>query len=488
MRFLRDNFFASVRQLIGARAITIALQILSLPILARLLSIEDFAIASLGMAIPLFANTLSDAGFGRSLIRTPRYDDTEWSSVFWFLAALGVVLGLLVVLIAPFYARAMNHQELVSVVIVLAIIPTFQSLMSVHQASIERAFRFDVMSGVLAVAGIISVGAALGLAFLGFGYWALVIQQVLLVSVRLIGVFWLSNFRPKLVFRLSMLKPHVKFGTNTLLFSGVMTLQNQAPVIAFNQMFGTLAVSLWSMTERVARLPRLGLIGPLSQVAMVSMSRQWRDGAGAAEVGQSYISATRLFATLMFPGMLVLAWNGRPVFTFILSEPWGDIALIFGLAAPGFLIDMVTSFGARVFMVADRTDLRLRMAIERCILGLTVFFAALPFGLEAAILVRSSFAIMYLPRYWNYMNRCVPLSVRAEVSPLIIPAGTGLIFGALGPFITAPLSPSYAVQTFVVLCLCIFASALAAIFTWNSLKADVVWLRKSAQNPDDQLL
>lgn len=479
MRSLQDSFFTSVSQLMGARAVLMLIQFLSLPVLARLLTLEDFAIASLGMAIPLFASTFSDAGFGRSLVRVQTYDHAEWSSVFWFLVAVGASLALIVILAAPVYARIMNQPDLLPVVMVLALVPMLQAISSVHQASIERSFRFDVISGVLGVAGVVSVFIALGLALLGYGYWALVIQQVLLALIRMIGVFWLSSFRPAFVFKASSLKPHIRFGTNTLLFSGVMTIQNQAPVIAFNQMFGTVAVSLWSMAERVSRFPIVGVTGPLAQVAMVSMSRQWRDGVGAANVGRSYISATRLLASLMFPGILVLAFNGRPVFTWLLSEPWGDIALIFALAAPAFMIDMVSSLGARVFMVADRTDLRLRMAVERFVLGITIFLAALPFGVEIAILARSLFVVCYLPRYLSYMNRCVPLSIPSAVKPLVLPAAMGLLIGVLGRWVVPTFSESVTVQAFVVLGTCILASALCVLVSWPVLREDITWLRGS---------
>jgi O-antigen/teichoic acid export membrane protein len=465
----------------GARAILMILQFLSIPILARLLTVEDFAIVALGMTIPMFANAFSDAGFGRSLIRTPKYDETEWSSVFWFLVAVGVCLALLVILIAPLYARLTGRPELFSVIMVLALVPMIQSVMSVHQASIERSYRFDLISNITATAGILSVGAALGLAFLGFGYWALVIQQVLLATIRMLGVLWHSPFQAKTVFRASLLRPHLNFGRNTLLFSIIMTFQNQTPILAFNQVFGTLAVSLWSMSERISRLPRLGAVGPLAQVTMVSMSRQWRDGEGAADVGRTYVSGTRLLATLLFPALLVLAFNGRPAFTWLLSEPWGDVALIFGLAIPGLLVDMLSSLGARVFMVADRTDLRLRMSIERFALGIIFFLAALPLGLEIAVLARSLFAVAYLPRYWTYLNQCVPLTIRAEIGPLVLPTSIGLLAGALSAVFIAPLISSPGLETLVLLGQCIFAIALTSSLTWRALQRDIEWLRNSAK-------
>ena len=473
LKSAHGNFFASLGQLMGARALLVVLQLLSLPLLSRLLSIEDFAIVGLGMAVILFANTFSDAGLGRSLVRVQHYNPTEWDTVFWFLTALGLGLAGLVAIVAPFYAGAMDQPALLPVVIVLASVPFMQALTAVHQAAIERDYRFDVMSGVIGFAGLTGVCVAISLAMLGFGYWALVLQQVVLALVRLVGLLWLSPVRPQFRFQAPLLRPHLKFGVNTLMFSGVLTAQAQIPVLAFNQVFGTVAVSLWTMTERIFRFPQQALLGPLSQVTMVSMARQWRDGAGQEQVGTSYRAAIRLLMTLTFPGLVVLALNGRPIFVWLLSAPWGDVALIFALALPSLMIEMVTSVGARVFMVADRTDLRLRMAVERFLIGVPLFLAALPFGLTTAILVRSLFMVAYLPRYFSYLNRCVPLRTLDVMGPALVPLCIGTVVGG-GCWWLGDLHP-------LVLIACgVLASGCAAAISYRALLADIGWLRQSA--------
>ncbi len=488
LRFKRnpeDSFFASVIQLMGARAFTMTLQVLSLPILARLLTLEDFAIVALGMVVPLFANNFSDAGFGRSLIRAPRFDQNEWSSVFWFLFVLGLGLALIVVLIAPFYAQLVGKPEVVNVVLVLATVPLMQSMMSAHQASIERDYRFDLISAVVSVAGTASTAAAVVLAYLGYGYWAVVLQQVILAGLKMAGLIWFSSFQPSFYFKPSHLKPHLRFGTNTLLLSGVMTVQNQLPVVAFNQVFGSVATSLWAMTERIARLPRLGLMGPLSQVMMVSMSRQWQEGAGAAKVAQSYIAATRLFVTLILPGMVILAFNGRPVFTWLLSEQWGDVALMFGLASPGILAHLLSGLGARVFMVADKTDLRLKMAIERFALSTVVLLVGLPFGLEVAIAAQSICFLCYLPRYWRYVGLCVPLSISAMVRLLVLPAAVGVVLAGVAAFFVVPATASATLSTVWVLGLCGVGAAVVALATRRKIVSDLDFLRASSAKLSD---
>lgn len=473
------GFFASVSALIGARALLTLLQLASLPLLARLLDMHDFAIMALGMTIPLFANTLSDAGLGRSLVRRQDFDADEWSTVFWFLAVVGIALSVVVAAAAPVYAAIMDEPELIAVVTVLATVPFMQAVVSTHQAALERSFRFDQLSTVTVFAGILGVLAALFLALAGAGYWALVAQQCVTAALRAVGVAWLSGFRPNRSFHRALLMPHLHFGKNTLLFSGVMTLQSQIPILAFGRVLGSQAVSLWSMTERAARPARTGIAGPVAQVTLVSMSRQWRNGAGAAEVAALYLASTRLLATLLFPCFIVLALAGEEVFVWLLSEPWRPVAQIFALAVPALLIEAVASNGARVFMVADRTDLRLRMAVERFVLGLVVFLVALPFGLEAAVLARSAFTLVYLPRYWTYLGKCVPLDKWAAAGTMALPTFVGIAVGLSTQQLISASGMATTPAALLTLAAAAASVGLAALLALRPLRVDITRLKAS---------
>nr|WP_283254965.1 oligosaccharide flippase family protein [Marivita sp. GX14005] len=471
--------------MIGARALLAVLQFLSLPLLARLLDVRDFAIMALAMAIPLFANTFSDAGLGRSLVRRDHFDPAEWSTVFWFLAAVGTALGLLVIASAPVYSAVMGEPDLVAVVIVLASVPFLQALVSPHQAKLERDYRFHEISAISVASGVIALGVALAFALVGAGYWALVAQQVALAGARAAGFLWLSRFRPGLAFDWPLLKPHLNFGKNTLLFSGVMTAQSQVVILAFGQVFGTSAVALWSMAERASRLARTGLAGPVSQVTLVSMSRQWRQGDGAAEVADIYLASSRVLATVLVPAFVAVALSGDAIFVWFLSEPWRPVAWVFALAVPAFLVEALTSAGGRVFMVSDRTDLRLRMSVERFSLGLVVFLGAFPFGVGPAILARSVFAVLYLPRYWSYLRRCVPLDRMVAARLLVAPVMAGIGCGLVQRYGLNPLAGSSTFAAFSTLAMAVLAICAAGVFTRRELRSDIALLRRSAHRPGE---
>lgn len=474
-----NGFFGSLRSLMSARAILAMLQLVSLPILARQLELHDFAIMAMGMLIPLFANTLSDAGLGRSLVRKVDFNPVEWSSVFWFLVAVGLTLALAVIVAAPIYASFMHEPELVAVVCVLAAVPLLQALSAAHQSALERDFRFDLVSRITVLAGITGCLLAIALAWAGAGYWALVAQQVVTAGLRCLGFSALSQFRPKRAFDWELLKPHLHFGKNTLLFSTVMTMHTQAPVMAFGQIFGTAQVALWSMSERAARLARTGLTVPIAQVVLVSMSRQWRDGAGADDVARIYLSATRLIATLLFPSFIVIAIAGEATFVWLLSETWRPLALVFGLAVPTLLIEAIMSVGERLFMVADRNDLRPRVATERFLLGILALLVAMPFGFEAAVFARSLFAVAYLPRYWSFVGRCVPLDRRAAATQLAVPLLTGLVFGIAQRLWLDWAEPGLMIAALATLVVAGAAIGASGLLSWRGLGHDFTRLTRS---------
>ena len=97
----RRGFFVNVGSLVFARAFLAVSQILVLPILARHLTVEEFAVMALAMTVVIFAGVMSDAGLGRSLIRSPTFSQAEWSTVFWLLVGVGLLLALGIAAAAP---------------------------------------------------------------------------------------------------------------------------------------------------------------------------------------------------------------------------------------------------------------------------------------------------------------------------------------------------------------------------------------------------
>lgn len=419
------RFFASVGSLVSARVFLGLSQILVLPVLARQLTVEDFALMAMAMTVVIFSSVLSDAGLGRSLIRMPRDDPDEWSSVFWLLVAVGLGLGLAVLAIAPLWALFFGEPRLAWMLCALAVVPLAQALSAAPNAEVERREDYAGIARMQMTTTVVGLVVALGLAWVGAGVWALVGQQVALALARLAGIVGLSRFRPTLVFRRRLLDGHLRFARDAIAVSLVGALRAQAAVVAVGKLLGPAPLGVLAMSNRFARLPQFGLAGPASTVVYVRMSKAQADPERLASL---YLASTRLLALALFPPLAMLAVAGGPAFTLFLGQGWAPVAPVFALSITGLALEAVTMVClACLLRAVGRTDLQLRLSVEGAVLRVALVSAAALHGLEAVAAALTVWGLLYVPRGWLVARRVAPLSVRGCVGAL---AGPVLAAGA----------------------------------------------------------
>lgn len=422
----------------GGRVLSIFAQILILPIIARYLTAADFGAVALAMGIVVFAQLLSDCGLGKSLVRRSEFVAEEWDSVFWLLAGMGTLLGGTLFLTAPLWEALFEMPGLSQLVQALAVVPVMQSLSAVSSAALERDERFVWLGGLRIVAVLLSLAAAVGLAVAGAGVWCLIVQQLVLFATLALGAAATSPYRPRLRLDPARLTGHLRFARDTVGTSLVFTLQRQAPVMMLGYVLGAGPLGLFSMALRLLRLPELGVAGPASQVVFVRMARRSND---PVVIGTLYLAALRLLALVILPGMFCLAGFAPDLIPLLLTDRWGDVALVFALAAPAFALEASTSMAGMAFLAAGQTMLRLRMATERATLQIICTAVAVPFGINTVAVALSLFALAYTPRLWWYAGRAAPFARSEALAAIVWPA----LVGGLAWLVTAlVISPAVA--------------------------------------------
>lgn len=447
---MANQFLASVASLSGSRVFVVLSQILILPIVARYLEVSDFGDMALAMTVVIFAQLFSDAGFSRSLIRQPEYHPEEWSSVFWFLVAVGVTITALLVFIAPLWSWVFARPTLGPLVAALSVVPLLSALNAVPTAHLERTKRFPTIAVIRTVAAAVGFAVAVALAMRGAAAWALVTQQIAIAVVQCVGAAVLSRFRPLSPRIRVPLGDHLVFARNTLGVSLIFTAQRQLPMMMIGYALGAASLGFYAMGQRIFNLPTRGLAGPVAQVTFVGMSRVQHD---TVLIARMYIASMKLLALAIFPPMAVLAGVGETAFAMLLSEPWRPVATIFALAVTGVALDASTSAVGVAFQAVNRTELRLRMVSERAVLRLTLIAAALPFGLEAVAAAITISAVLYLPRMWTLFDRAVSLDKAAALTALAGPMVVGLLLWVVAGWIEAETS-GWATLLWAALLLC----------------------------------
>jgi len=418
---MAKTFLVNAGSLSASRIFLSLSQVLVLPVVARFLDPVAFGDMALAMSVVVFAQILSDAGMGRSLIRQPRYDPAEWNSVFWLLTGVGLALALVTLAMAPIWAHLFGRPQLLWLVSALAVLPLLNSLSAVSVARMEKDAQFPKLAIIRTVAGIVGLIVLLALTVAGAGVWALVMQQIALTATQAVWANVQSRFRPGLPRNLVPLGGHIRFASDNVGVSLVFTAQRQAPILLIGAFIGAGPLGVFSMAQRFLNLPRPALAGPVARVVFVSMTKVQDDGPKLAEI---YAASCLIISVATFPPMAVLAGSASSLFPLLLSDTWASAATIFALASPAIMLELAPSSVGVLLQALDRTRLRLRMAVERTILSSLALAVAVPFGLEAVALMLSVFALVYLPRYVGYAQRVAPISRRAVLQAMAIPAAT----------------------------------------------------------------
>lgn len=217
-------------------------------ILARLLSPEEFGIIGLAIVFISLSQIFIDLGFTDSLVQKDKVSQKAYSSVFYISIGLGLVLGGIIFFLAPFIG-SFFEKEVTTVLLWLSIIPIISSFGNVHNARFVKQMDFKT----LAFRNIFSttIGGIIGviMAFLEYGVYALVAQQISTTLVYTIILWWKSDWKPSWVFSYKELKKLLNFSVYVFLDNVLQKTFQKIDTLFIGKYFSTTTLGFYSKAE-----------------------------------------------------------------------------------------------------------------------------------------------------------------------------------------------------------------------------------------------
>jgi PST family polysaccharide transporter len=398
-------------------------------VLARLLAPEDFGVVALAGVFIVSFNLLIAHSFADCLIQRAEVERAHLDSVFWAMMAMSLALACLVWAGAEALARWLHEPRLAAVMSALALSLPLNALGSVQVAMFRRELRFRAVT-LCSVAGR-SVGAAVGLAlaFLGFGVWSLVGQQLAGVAITVLALAAASPWRPRLRFSLPHLRQLWGFGFYVSTSQVVSGLGEQAVNLLVGALFGSTVLGFFTIAWRMAQLIRSLVSSAVYHVGLSAFARLQED---RALVGRALLKATRLSCLFGFPigvGMAVLA---GPLVAVLFGAKWqASVALVAILA-----LDMVPAFYAMFFSACYRAMNRpgwvLALSLVYVGAGIAAIYLLLPLGIEVVAIAWVAKSVLLLPVQIVLLRRLLRQPLRALIAPPLAPlAASAVMAGAV---------------------------------------------------------
>lgn len=360
----------------GARVIS---QLVSMTVLARLLAPDAYGLMALAMVVTNLAYLFRDMGTGAALIQAAAVSPKMASTVHWTNVALGLLIGVAIVVSAPLTAQLFREPQLATVLLLLAVVFPVTGAGVVHQALLERDSKFAVVAGAEIVAALVGVGVALLLAWHGAGVFSLVGQMVAATVVSTSIITLRSAFRPGRHWDLAEFKAIARFSGNLSLFNVVLYISRNADSMVVGRMLGTVALGGYAMAYRLMLFPLQNMTFVVARVLFPVMSRKQGE---TSEVAALYLRALGFIAFLSAPLMAGLFALRAPFVHVMLGERWqASVALLAWLAPVGFIQSLVSSTGT-VLMARGSTDLMLRLGLVGAALQVGAVALGARWGIE----------------------------------------------------------------------------------------------------------
>lgn len=298
---------------------TMGISFISNIILARLLSPDDYGCIGLLAIFIALSNTFVNGGFGSAIIQKQNLTPKDLSTVFFFNIGVAVLLYGVLFLSAPAIAGFYNIPILCMVLRVQGVVLIIDAFCVVQGNKLKKDLQFQKLSIISLTSAIISVGAAIWMAYIGYGVWALVFQQIIFSSLKMILLWLWGHWRPSLVFSIESFRSLFSFGGFVLLTSLVSTFCNNIQGLLIGRFFNPATMGHYTQAKRLEDVAVSAVATTIDQVSYPVLSKVNANR-------DAMINATRKFsmvvAFIVFPMMILLTLIAEPVITLLYSSKW----------------------------------------------------------------------------------------------------------------------------------------------------------------------
>ncbi len=355
-----------------SQAISIAIQLTSTVILARLLSPDDYGVIAMVMAITAFAGVFRDLGLSSAAVQKKDLTRAQQSNLFWLNVAMGAVLTTIVAAASPLVAWFYGRPELTLVTVALSFTFLIGSLGTQHGARLVREMQFGRMAVATIAGSIAGLITSVTLALQSFAYWALVWGLLSGAVTTTVLLFILSPFRPALFSRNAGIREMVGFGANVTAFDLVNYFHRNLDNVLIGKFWGADALGLYSRAYQLLMFPITAVRGPINAVAFPAMSKL----QGQPEDYRNYYrKVTHLLAWVSMPTTAFLFVASAPLIQLLLGNKWAGVSPLFSILAIVGFIQPTASLRGLVLMSLGNGKKYLRWGIINAIfisLGFTI--------------------------------------------------------------------------------------------------------------------
>lgn len=345
---------------IAGQVLSKGVTILTLAVLARLLTKADFGLIATATIVIDLLSPYRDLGLGEALIQNRKNFRTAANSVFSMNMLTGVILTSLVFLSTPLVVSFFDSPSIEPLLKWLSLIFIINAAGSVHITILKRELDYrkkliPVMGGSM-IKGLLSIF----LAFKGFGVWAIIWGQLAGTSISVILAWLVVSWRPRFEIDYRLTRKFLGFGASVMGTNTLCVMKDNFAFIIVGKVCGMSLLGVFSLSFR---LPEVLLIGNLWVLAEVFFSMFSIIQGDQEKIRNGFLASIRLVALIATPVCLGLIVTADPLIRVIYGEQWLEAIPLLKVLAVYAWVHSLGYHAGDVYKAIGRPNVLLNLTI-----------------------------------------------------------------------------------------------------------------------------
>jgi O-antigen/teichoic acid export membrane protein len=391
--------------------------------LARLLTPQVFGLVAIAGIYIAFMQVFVYQGFGMALVQRHQLEREHLDSAFWIATATASLFCILTLLLGPQIVRIFHEPRVAPVIDWLSLSLLFYALSSVHGALLSRELDFRP----LAVRSLIATGlggaVGISMAYLGWGVWSLVGQQLANSFLGCVFMWWAVPWRPKFCVSKRHLSDLYGYslsvtGNDILWF---FCQKSDQSFVGYG--FGSLGLGPYSLASRVVTLLHDAVIGPVQSVAFPAFSKLQSDARGLERALHKFCEMSAFICLPAYAGIIVVA---PELVHCLFGSKWTAAIPILQVLAVYGCLRVLLGFMHPLMLAQGRPGLYLFMGIV--LAGLTLVGCAVAVRWSTVAIGVSMAATMFC--FWLLTLAVFKRELKTRIGPLLKSFGFPLVCSA----------------------------------------------------------
>ena len=375
---LVDRAMSAFRWVATLRFLGQLISWLSTIFVIRFLAPEDFGVIALAEVFRTFFLLFSNVGFSQGLIKVEHLPSSLIRKTLGLLVSINVLLMVTQFTIAPYVAAFYDNPDLEVVLRVLALTYLLVPWSAVPGSLISRNLDHKKSSQVRLVANVLASFLSLTLAYLGYGYWALVAAIVFTAVFNCVLLNLIINYPRIPSFRFQGTRELFAFGAFVSISEILFVAYNRVDVAIAGRFFDTAEIGLYGVAIQLASMLMTKSVPLVNNVAFPAFARM---NALAGGSNTYLLTSLRFSSIVVFPVFLGMAMVGPELIGILLGSKWLEITGMFFVLVISVPLRVLAYIVSPAILAAGGAKLNMSNSFITLVVLTAAIFALMPYGI-----------------------------------------------------------------------------------------------------------